>query len=44
MFDYVHMCLSVPPKYAVSNEVGYIKGKSTINIAIKYSGQFRNIS
>ena len=27
MKDHVHMCLSVPPKYAVSNVVGYIKGK-----------------
>jgi putative transposase len=23
--DHVHMCLSIPPKYAVSNVVGYIK-------------------
>jgi putative transposase len=27
MSDHVHMCLSIPPKYAVSNVVGYIKGK-----------------
>lgn len=27
MPDHVHMCLSIPPKYAVSNVVGYIKGK-----------------
>src|SRR5208282_952412 len=28
--DHVHMLLSIPPKYAVSNVVGYIKGKSAI--------------
>ena len=36
MGDHVHMCLSIPPKYAVSNVVGYIKGKSAIQIAEKY--------
>jgi len=25
MADHVHMCLSIPPKYAVSQVVGYIK-------------------
>ncbi len=33
MLDHVHMCLIVPPKYAVSNVVGYLKGKSAILIA-----------
>ena len=28
MPDHVHMCISIPPKYAVSNVVGFIKGKS----------------
>ena len=28
MPDHAHMCLSIPPKYAVSNVVGYLKGKS----------------
>lgn len=32
MRDHVHICLSVPPKYAVSNVVGYMKGKSAISI------------
>ena len=31
--DHVHMCLSIPPKLAVSNVVGFIKGKSAISIA-----------
>ena len=31
--DHVHMLISIPPKYAVSQVVGYIKGKSAIHIA-----------
>src|ERR1700723_2158350 len=34
--DHVHMLLSIPPKYAVSNVVGYIKGKSAIHLARTY--------
>jgi len=33
MVDHVHMMLSIPPKYAVSNVVGYMKGKSAIHLA-----------
>jgi putative transposase len=33
MGDHVHMLISIPPKYAVSQVVGYIKGKSAIYIA-----------
>jgi putative transposase len=42
--DHVHMCISVPPKYAVSNVVGYLKGKSAIQIARKFGGRTRNFS
>ncbi|PKM10051.1 MAG: IS200/IS605 family transposase [Gammaproteobacteria bacterium HGW-Gammaproteobacteria-3] len=35
MVDHVHMCISIPPKYSVSNVVGFIKGKSAIAIARK---------
>ena len=31
--DHVHMLIAIPPKYAVAQVVGYIKGKSTIYIA-----------
>ena len=31
--DHVHMCIGIPPKHAVSEVVGYIKGKSAIAIA-----------
>jgi REP element-mobilizing transposase RayT len=30
------MMLSIPPKYAVSQVVGYIKGKSAIHLARVY--------
>jgi len=33
MPDHVHMLLRIPPKYAVSQVVGYIKGKSAIHLA-----------
>ena len=33
MPDHVHMLLQVPPKYALSAVVGYIKGKSAIHVA-----------
>jgi putative transposase len=42
--DHVHMCLSIPPKYAVANVVGYIKGKSAINIARQFGGRKRNFT
>lgn len=40
--DQVHMLLSIPPKYAVSQVVGYLKGKSAIHIARTYLGRRRN--
>ena len=30
--DHVHMMIAIPPKHAVSQVVGYIKGKSTIHL------------
>jgi len=40
--DRVHMLVSIPPKYAVAQVVGYIKGKSAIHIARTYGGRQRN--
>jgi putative transposase len=40
--DHVHMYIAIPPKYAVAQIVGYIKGKSAIFIARKYGGRQRN--
>ena len=39
MPDHVHMMISIPPKYAVSQVVGYIKGKSAIHLARVYGRQ-----
>jgi putative transposase len=36
MADHVHMMISIPPKYAVSQVVGFIKGKSAIHLARVY--------
>jgi putative transposase len=44
MSDHIHMCISIPPKYAVSNVVGYLKGKSAISIARKFKGRQRNFT
>ena len=44
MPDHVHMMIAIPPKYAVSQVVGYIKGKSAIHLARVYAerkSQFR---
>ena len=38
------MCLSIPPKIAVSSAVGYLKGKSAIAIARKFKGRQRNFN
>jgi len=40
--DHVHVLLSISPKYAVSNVVGYIKGKSAIHLARTYGERKRN--
>ena len=42
MPDHVHMMISIPPKYAVSQVIGFIKGKSAIHIARVYAGRKRN--
>lgn len=42
MPDHVHMMISIPPKYSVSQVVGYIKGKSAIHLARVYAERRRN--
>ena len=32
MPDHIHLCLKIPPKYSVSNTVGFLKGKSAVRI------------
>ena len=40
--DHLHMCVSIAPKYSVSSIVGYLKGKSAIELFEKYSKLRRN--
>jgi putative transposase len=42
MSDRVHMLIAIPPKYAVSQVVGFIKGKSAIHLARVYGERRRN--
>ena len=42
MPDHVHMMISIPPKYAISQVVGFIKGKSAIHLARVYGEKKRN--
>src|SRR5712691_989266 len=39
-----HLLLSIPPKYSVSNTVGFVKGKSAIQIPRQYLGRERNFT
>lgn len=40
--DHVHMMIAIPPKHAVSQVIGYIKGKSAIHLARVYGERKRN--
>ena len=42
MADHVHMMISIPPKYAVAQVIGYIKGKSAIYIARNFAERKRS--
>ena len=44
MADHVHMLNSSPPKHAVAQVVGYIKGKSAIHVARVYGERKRNFA
>ena len=44
MPDHVHMLVSIPPKYAVAQVVGFIKGKSAIHIARTFVGRRKNFT
>lgn len=39
--DHVHMMIAIPPKYAASEVVGYIKSKSAIHLARIYAERRR---
>ncbi len=40
--DHVHMLIRIPPKYSVSQVIGYVKGKSAIRIARDFMGRGRS--
>ena len=40
--DHVHLMIAIPPKYAVSQVIGYVKGKSAIHLARVYGGRKQN--
>jgi putative transposase len=42
--DHVHMLIRIPPKYSISEVVGYMKGKSAIAVARQFSGRQRNFN
>ena len=42
--DHVHILISIPPKYSVSQVVGFIKGKSAIHLARVYGERKRNFT
>jgi len=42
--DHLHVYIAIPPKYAVAQVVGYIKGKSAIHIARTFGGRSRNFT
>lgn len=42
--DHVHVLAKIPPKYAVAEVIGYMKGKSAIAVARQFSGRKRNFN
>src|SRR5512136_3492782 len=44
MLDHVHLLLSIPPKFSVANTVGFVKGKSAIQIHRRFLSRERNFT
>jgi len=44
LLDHVHMLIRIPPKYAVSEVIGFMKGKSAIAVARQFGGRKRNFN
>jgi putative transposase len=42
--DHIHVLISIPPKYSVAQVVGFIKGKSAIQIARTFGGRKQNFT
>ena len=43
MADQIHLCLKIPPKYSVSNTIGFLKGKSAVKIHRTLLGERRTV-
>jgi putative transposase len=44
MPDHIHMLIAIPPKHAVASIIGFLKGKSAIAIARRFSGKEKNFT
>ena len=44
MPDHIHMLIAIPPKFAVASIIGFLKGKSAIAIARRFSGKEKNFT
>lgn len=44
MIDHIHVCVSIPPKFSIADVVGFVKGKSAIQIHRKYLGRAKNFT
>jgi putative transposase len=44
MPDHVHLCVSIPPKHSVSSLLGFVKGKSAIQIHRKFLKRNQNFT
>jgi REP-associated tyrosine transposase len=42
--DHVHMCIEIPPKYAVASIIGFLKGKSAVAIARQFGGKLQTFT
>ncbi len=44
MPDHVHLLLSIPPKFSIANTIGFVKGKSAIQIHRRFLARERNFT
>ena len=44
LIDHVHRLIAIPPKYAVAQVIGYLKGTSAIHIARTFGGRQKNFT
>jgi len=40
----VHTCISIPPKYAIAEVIGYLRGKSAIAVARQFGAKQKNLN